>query len=95
MPKFSIASVVFLMPAVSIKRNVMLFISIVSSITSRVVPCMLLTIAFSSFSRQFSRVLLPTFVFPTIATDTPFFMARPVSKEVANELIFLSICLDN
>lgn len=77
MPRDSIASVVSRMPAVSIKRNVIPSRFIVSSITSRVVPWISLTMARSSFSKAFNNVDFPAFVSPTIATGTPFLWHCP------------------
>ena len=88
-PSCSILSLVFLMPAVSIKRNVMPWMVVVSSITSRVVPCISLTMARFSPTNWLSKVLFPTLVLPTIATGTPSFMALPD----ANELQSRSMCL--
>ena len=85
MPIFSTMSSVSRIPAVSTKRNCMPLMIVVSSMKSRVVPCTLLTMAFSSCRRLLSRVLLPTLVFPTIATGMPFFRALPTSKERASE----------
>lgn len=72
-PRFSIVSVVSRMPAVSMKRNVVPVILTVSSMTSRVVPWMSLTIALSSPTRALSNVDFPAFVSPIIATGIPFF----------------------
>ena len=82
-PILSIASCVSRMPAVSMKRKVIPPMLIVSSMTSRVVPWMSLTIALSSFSRTFSRVDFPAFVSPMIATGMPFLIAFPTLKELA------------
>ena len=59
---------------------------VVSSMTSRVVPWMSLTIALSSFSRTFSRVDFPAFVSPMIATGMPFLIAFPTLKELADAI---------
>ncbi len=48
-----------------------------SSIVSRVVPGTSLTIARSSCSSAFSKVLLPLFGAPMMATGTPSFNALP------------------
>ncbi len=86
MPNASIVSVVERRPAVSIRRNSTPPISIVSSITSRVVPCMSLTIARSSCSNRLSSVDLPTFVAPTIDTGMPSFRAEPVANVAARRV---------
>ena len=91
MPICSILSVACLIPAVSMNLNVIPLMSIVSSIVSRVVPCMSDTMARSSFSSLFSSVDLPTLVFPMMATGMPFFIACPVSKEWASFCMCLSI----
>ena len=91
MPMFSTTSLVLRIPAVSMKRKVMPSMRVVSSITSRVVPWMSLTMAFSSWSSRLSKVLLPTLVLPTMATGTPCLMAFPVSKEWARVLMRRSI----
>ena len=62
------------------KRNAVPFICRTSSIVSRVVPAMSLTIALSSFKRAFSRVDFPALGFPIIATLIPFFTAFPYWK---------------
>jgi len=80
-PRFSIVSFVWRIPAVSINRNVTPCKLIVSSITSRVVPWISLTMAFSSFSNAFSKVDFPAFVSPIIATGMPFLIAFPTLKE--------------
>ena len=94
-PILSIVSSVSLMPAVSMSRNVIPSMFVVSSITSRVVPCMSLTIAFSSPTRVLRRVLFPTFVFPAIATAIPSFIALPDSNDLARLLMCLSISTDS
>ena len=81
MPIFSTTSVVVRMPTVSIKRTKVPETLIVSSIVSRVVPCMLLTSARSSPTSALSRVDFPAFVSPTIATGIPFFNAFPKRKD--------------
>ena len=63
----------------------------VSSIRSRVVPCISLTMARSSCNKALSRVLLPTLGAPMIATGMPFFMALPSRKEDDNRCISLFI----
>ncbi len=83
----SIVSTVSRIPAVSIKRNETPSILITSSITSRVVPAISETIAFSSFSILFNNVDLPTLVCPTIATGTPFLITLPKSND------FKSFCI--
>ena len=101
MPIDSITSVVSLRPAVSMNLYSMPSIIIVSSIESLVVPGISETIALSSFKREFSKVDLPEFGFPTIATGIPFFRALPILKEPESlsvnpftpEIIFLSLFL--
>ena len=90
-PRFSIVSFVWRIPAVSINRNVTPCKLIVSSITSRVVPWISLTMAFSSFSNAFSKVDFPAFVSPIIATGMPFLIAFPTLKEWASRAITCSI----
>ena len=82
MPMLSIVSVVSRMPAVSMKRKVAVPMVMVSSIVSRVVPCMSLTMARSSPTSWLRSVDL---VSPTIATGTPFLMALPTRKEPTSE----------
>ena len=72
-------SVVFLIPAVSIKSNIIPFITIVPSTVSLVVPSISVTIAFSSCNKLFSRLLLPTFGLPIIAVFIPSFIIFPFS----------------
>ena len=91
MPRFSTSSVVVRIPAVSINLNVTPSITMLSSIESRVVPCTSDTIALSSLSRLLSSVDLPTFVLPTNATGTPFFMTLPILKESTSSAIRRSI----
>ena len=62
----------------------------VSSMTSRVVPCMSLTMARSSCSNWLSRVDLPTFGAPMMATGMPFLTALPVAKESTRRVISFS-----
>ena len=90
-PRLSIVSLVSRIPAVSIKRKVIPPIFTVSSMTSRVVPWISLTIALSSFSRTFSRVDFPALVSPIIATGTPFFMTFPTLNELARRAMTSSI----
>lgn len=80
-PICSMRSVVLRMPAVSMKRKVMPSICMVSSMRSRVVPWMSETMARSSCTRAFMRVLLPTLGAPMMATGMPVFRALPVRKE--------------
>ena len=90
-PRFSMVSFVSRMPAVSINRKVIPPRLTVSSITSRVVPCMSLTMARSSFSSAFNRVDLPAFVSPMMATGTPFLMALPTLKDCTKREITCSM----
>ena len=78
-------------PAVSIKRNNMPPMTKVSSIVSRVVPWMSLTIARSSPNRALSRVDLPTLGAPIMATGIPCLMALPVLNEATRRPILVSI----
>ena len=52
-----------------------------SSIASRVVPAISLTIAFSSSNKRFNKVDFPTFGSPTIEIGTPDLITFPVEKE--------------
>ena len=90
-PRLSMVSFVSRIPAVSMNRKVMPPILIVSSMTSRVVPWISLTIALSSFSNTFSKVDFPAFVSPMIATGTPFLMAFPTLNEWTSREITCSI----
>ena len=90
-PKLSIVSLVSRIPAVSMNRKVIPPILTVSSITSRVVPWISLTMALSSFNNTFSKVDFPAFVSPMIATGTPFLMALPTLNEWANREMTCSI----
>lgn len=83
MPRVSIVSVVSRMPAVSMNRKVMPERLMVSSIMSRVVPCMGDTMARSSPIRRLRRVDFPAFVSPMMATGIPFLMALPTLNESA------------
>ena len=80
-PKPSISSVVSRIPAVSINRNPTPPIEISSSMVSRVVPAISLTIALSSFKSAFNKVDFPTFGSPTMATGIPFLSTFPTAKE--------------
>ena len=88
---FSTRLSVWRMPAVSIKRKVIPWRLMVSSITSRVVPSMSDTMARSSFSKALSRVLFPTLVLPTMATGMPFLITLPREKEAHKREINVSI----
>ena len=92
MPSDSILSVVSRIPAVSMKRKRWPERLTVSSITSRVVPWISLTMAFSSPKSVLSRVDFPAFVSPMIATGVPFLMALPKLNERTKAVIFASIC---
>ena len=59
------------MPAVSIIFIGISLIVKLTSITSLVVPGILVTIAFSFFASKFNKELLPTFVLPISAIDIP------------------------
>ncbi|CAI8188112.1 MAG: Uncharacterised protein [Formosa sp. Hel1_33_131] len=81
MPILSMVSSVVRMPAVSINRNLIPSIVISSSIASRVVPAMSLTMALSSFKSAFKSVDFPTFGAPIIEIGMPFLITFPVEKE--------------
>lgn len=80
MPRFSMASVVVRRPAVSMKRYVTPPMVAVSSMVSRVVPGMSLTMARSSPTRRLRMEDLPALGLPMMATGMPFLMALPVEK---------------
>ena len=84
MPSDSMVSLVSRRPAVSISRKRKPSMMIRSSMVSRVVPAISLTMALSSPTRALSKVDLPALVGPTIATRIPFLMALPVWKEVVS-----------
>ena len=94
-PIFSTTSSVSRMPAVSMNRNITPPRLSVSSIVSRVVPAISETIALSSPRSAFSKVLLPVFVAPTIATGTPFLMALPRLKESVRRTIWVNVSSTN
>ena len=64
-----------------------------SSIVSRVVPAISDTMARSSFNKAFSKVDLPAFGLPTIATGIPFLSTLPTEKEATNCVIVCFIWL--
>lgn len=78
-PIFSTTFDVCLIPAVSIKFISIPFITILPSTMSLVVPSTSVTIALSSLISLFSRLLFPTFGFPTIPTFIPFLIIEPFS----------------
>ena len=85
MPILSIRSAVCsLMPAVSIKRYTMPPKVKLSSMVSRVVPAMALTMALSSLISALSKVDLPALGLPAITVGTPFLMALPILKVSTN-----------
>ena len=90
-PIFSIVLSVFLIPAVSINRNIKPLIINLSSIISLVVPAISETIAFSSFKSEFKRVDFPALGDHMMVTGIPFLMALPVLKESIRSLTSLSI----
>ena len=92
-PIFSMASCVSRIPAVSIKRKVIPCNTTVSSMTSRVVPCMSETMALSSLTRRLSSVDFPALVSPIMAVGTPFLMALPSVNESERRLMTRSISL--
>ena len=67
----------------------------VSSMESRVVPCMSLTMALSSPSRLLSSVDLPALVSPVIVTGIPSLMTLPLSNESASFVTHASISSAN
>ena len=66
------------------KRNITPSSVTVSSMTSRVVPCISLTMALSSPNKAFNNVDFPAFVSPTMATGTPFLITLPARYELAS-----------
>ena len=70
-PIFSTTSSVSRIPAVSISFNGTPRTLTYSSITSRVVPAMSVTMAFSSLNKWFNKLDLPTFGRPMIAVLKP------------------------
>ena len=90
-PKFSIVSLVSRIPAVSMKRKVIPLMFTVSSMTSRVVPWMSLTMALSSFNKTLRSVDFPAFVSPIIATGTPFLITLPTLNEYTRRAITFSM----
>ena len=96
-PIFSISSVVFLIPAVSISFNDIPFIVTNSSIVSLVVPFLSLTIALSSFKILFNNEDFPAFGLPTIAVFIPSLKTFPFLNEELNfsSLIFITLITDN
>ena len=75
------------MPAVSISRNKMPLMLITSSIVSLVVPAISLTMARFSLSKVLSKVDLPAFGLPMIATLTPFLITLPNRNDSINRLV--------
>ena len=69
------------MPAVSKNLNSTPFKTIVSSITSLVVPAISETMALSSFNKTFNNVDLPALGEPTMATGIPFLITFPNENE--------------
>ena len=91
MPIFSNWSEVSRRPAVSMRRKRMPSRMSVSSIVSRVVPWMSLTMARCSPKSALRSVDLPTFGAPTMATGIPFRMAFPVRKDAISAASLVSI----
>ena len=91
-PKLSILSLVFLIPAVSINLNLKPPIFTSSSIASLVVPAISDTIAFSSLTKQFNKVDFPTLGVPRIATGMPFLITLPKLNDLTSffNSIFIS-----
>jgi len=83
------------MPAVSIKRKSIPSIFRTSSIVSRVVPAISLTIALLSFNRVFNKVDFPAFGLPMIATLTPFLITLPKANDDSKpEVILLALSIN-
>ncbi len=82
-------------PAVSISLKLIPWMLSTSSIVSRVVPGIWLTIARSSFKRVFSKVDLPAFGRPAITVLTPFLITLPNSNDCIRWPITLVISCIN
>ncbi|MNT80366.1 hypothetical protein D3C72_2198120 [compost metagenome] len=91
----STISFVSRIPAVSINLKPIPPITNSSSMVSRVVPAMSETMARSSFKRAFSKVDLPTFGSPTMATGIPFLITFPTANESIKRLRTNSIRFNN
>ena len=89
-PMASISSAPSRIPAVSMSLKRMPPIFSTSSIVSLVVPAMALTMALFSLSRALSKVDLPAFGLPIIATLTPCLITLPKSKETNKSWVVLS-----
>ena len=94
-PIFSTTSSVSRIPAVSINLRGTPLILTYSSMTSRVVPSMSVTIAFSSRRRLLRRLDFPTFGRPMIAVERPsrrifprLAVARRFSRSAWNSCVF-------
>jgi len=83
MPSLSTRSDESRMPAVSMNLKRTPSMMQLSSMVSRVVPGMSVTMALSSPTSAFSNVLFPLFGAPTMATGTPLFKALPRRNESA------------
>ena len=79
-PICSTMSSVSRIPAVSMMRRGTPSMVIISSMISRVVPSISVTMARCSCKISFRREDLPTFGFPMMAVFSPSFSNRPVSK---------------
>ena len=97
-PIFSTTSSVSRIPAVSTSFKGTPLILTYSSITSRVVPSISVTIAFSSRNRLLSKLDFPTFGRPMIAVDKPsrrilprFAVRNRFSKSSWNSCVFSRI----
>ena len=88
MPKLSTGSELSLIPAVSIKRRVTPRHSTLSSMLSRVVPAISVTIARSRPAKALSREDLPTLVSPTIAAVMPFLTMLPLRQVSKSARVF-------
>ena len=95
MPSFSILSLVFRIPAVSINLKLYPLIVSLSSMASLVVPGISETIAFSSFKRVFNNVDLPAFGSPIIDTGIPSLITLPNLNELTNCVILSFISNNN
>ncbi len=94
-PIFSILFLVSLIPAVSIKFNVIPSIITECSIVSLVVPERFETIALSWFNNAFNNEDFPVFGLPTIATLIPFMIGKTrvelFTNLLKNKLISFSL----
>ena len=93
-PIFSTVSSVLRIPAVSITFKAMPSSLICSSRTSRVVPAMSVTIAFSSPDKTFKKEDLPAFGFPKITVLIPSFKNLPsLDEEISLSVSFIRLSI--